>query len=341
MFDDAWRSRLLEQFAGHLAADRPECWELATAHERKAQRDWVNAALERLPEHGRNRIFEHLLENKRFIQSYNELAVAAILIDAGYSVTYELNLYGQTPDLAVHSTAGRLLAIVEVANRLLPAAVDSQATRWEKLRSRVQRIPVPMLIRVVKKDGTAEGPDDGISKKIAHELRAWMTSAEFTHGVAGDYAGFYWIAAERLPGTHADLLVPREEIWANSDALVPTITEKVDAYAALCTRLDVPLIVVVAADPRHSIGSGLVQGAVEGKLTLTVNLNLLKVGPSSSGPLKMHATDAPHRWDPALSGVGWLQTGIDEPGSLTLFNHHHARISTDVVGERIIRAKPL
>jgi hypothetical protein len=143
VFDNAFAESLLQQHGTRLSADHPECWALATEDKRRAQREWVNATLTRLREPGRGKVFAHLLNRNRFTQSYNELATAGILIDAAYNVEYEPVLHGQTPDLALYSAGGSLRLIVEVANRLLPSAVDRAARRWERLPSRVQRIPVP------------------------------------------------------------------------------------------------------------------------------------------------------------------------------------------------------
>jgi hypothetical protein len=152
-----------------------------------------------------------------------------------------------------------------------------------------------------------------------------------------EIGGFGWVIMQRLPGSHADLLMPHGELWSTSDQLVPIITGKVGKYAALCTELGAPLIVVVAADPRQSVTVDTVRGAVVGALTLSVNLDPFTDGPSSSGPLQLHPTDQVRRWHPCLSAVGWLQTGIDDPGKLTLFSHQYASALADVpLGGRIV-----
>ncbi len=138
-------------------------------------------------------------------------------------------------------------------------------------------------------------------------------------------------------GSHADLLIPHSELWSTSDRLVPIVTEKVNKYASLCADLGVPLVVVVAADPRSSVTVDTVRGAVTGALTLSMKLDMFADGPTSSGPLKLHQTDEARRWHPCLSAVGWLQAGIDDPGTLTLFSHQYASSTADVpVGGRIV-----
>jgi hypothetical protein len=130
--------------------------------------------------------------------------------------------------------------------------------------------------------------------------------------------------------------MPHSELWSTSDQLVPIITEKVNKYAELCAELGVPLIVVVAADPRQSVTVDTVRGAVVGALTVSVNLDPFTDSPSSSGPLKLYPTDQVRRWHPCLSAVGWLQAGIDDPGTLTLFSHQYASAPADVpIGGRV------
>ena len=95
------------------------------------------------------------------------------------------------------------------------------------------------------------------------------------------------------------------------------IREKVKKYSGLADRYDVPFVVVLAADPRVPIDVDLVRAAMSGQLRTSVNLDPL-VRSTTSPPIKMHMKDEPTRWDPALSGVGWLRAGTDDPGTLTL-----------------------
>lgn len=338
MFTDELRERYLSAFGSHLPADRPECFALAAADDRKAQRGWVNAALAQLPEPGRGRLLGHLLNSGRFLQSYHELATAAILMDVGYQLEYEPDLQGRTPDLVARSPDGLVRALFEVANRLLPKEVDAETRGWEHLRSRIRRIAVPWLVQVTREDGTTAPPEESAEKWITQELRRCLASSDLQIGASFEGAGCRWTLARRLPGVHADLLVPRREVWANSDHEVTPIIAKVRTYASLATDLEVPLTVVVAADPRHSIRLETIRSVMEGKLTLTVNLNPFHVGASSSGPVRWHKTDEIRRWDPALSAVAWLDAGIDDPGTLTIFEHQFHRLPPALpIGGRLVQ----
>ena len=320
-----------------LPADRPEYWELAASSDRAAQRMWLNAALGRMGPDARQHLFENICDSGRFVPTYNEAAVASILLDAFVKVEYEPTLNGQTPDLVVRSDDGAVQLIVEVANRLLPEAADAKAKRWEQLRGRLQRWAAPWLVRGIRVEGPNDAPTADVIRPMATLLGRWLSRADAAQWDECRVGDFGFVIMQRLPGSHADLLIPHSELWYTSDRLVPIVTEKVNTYASLCADLGVPLVVVVAADPRSSVTVDTVRGAVTGALTLSMKLDMFADGPTSSGPLKLHQTDEARRWHPCLSAVGWLQAGIDDPGTLTLFSHQYASSTADVpVGGRVV-----
>jgi hypothetical protein len=68
-----------------------------------------------------------------------------------------------------------------------------------------------------------------------------------------------------------------------------------------------------------------------------MKLDLFADGPTSSGPLRLHQTDEVRQWHRCLFAVGWLQAGIDDPGTLTLFNHQYGGATANLpIGGRII-----
>jgi hypothetical protein len=320
-----------------LPADRPEIWEPATSSERAAQRGWLNYVLSRMEAANGQRLFENICDSGRFVPSYNEAAVASILMGAFSRVEYEPTLNGQTPDLVVRSDEGTVRLIVEVANRLLPEAADASAKRWEQLRGRLQRCADPWLLRGIRMEGSNDAPTADAIRPMATLLGRWLSRADATQWDECRVGSFGFVIMQRLPGSHADLLIPHSELWSTSDRLVPTITDKVNKYAELCTDLGVPLVVVVAADPRSSVTVDTVRGAITGALTLSLKLDPFADGPASSGPVKLHQTDEVHRWHRCLSAVGWLQAGIDDPGTLTLFKHQYGAAAANLpIGGRII-----
>jgi hypothetical protein len=54
--------------------------------------------------------------------------------------------------------------------------------------------------------------------------------------------------------------------------------------------------------------------------------------------MRLNERDVPAEFHPALSAVGWLQPGIDEPGSMTIFDLPSAARRLSVpLGENVTR----
>jgi hypothetical protein len=175
------------------------------------------------------------------------------------------------------------------------------------------------------------------------QLDPWLNSREWNVGDGCAIAGYSFLIVGRSPASSVDLLTPVEELWVNSDLLAELISEKVSRYASLADRLDVPFVIVVGADEQLAIDAEMVRAAVVGTLSVSLNLNLFGSGSQavSSGPLRLHADDTPRSWDPSLSAVGWLKTGIANPGTLSLFvppaskRPHRSPLGGAIVGHMV------
>ena len=337
-FDDAIRKALLDRHASKLASHRPEHFALATDPTRERQVAWVNETLGNLDHRGAASLFRNLQTQGRFLQSYNELAVAAILQAAGLKLAYEREIHGRTPDLLALDGSDRPTHIIEVLNRKRPKPVDAADGHWKELSDRFERIAQPWRLRVARISGERSGPYADLAIHMVRETDKWVMSNHLAIGDGWTIDDYAFLVVAKSPGTHFELLTPVEEVWVDSDTLAGEIRKKVSRYAELAQGLDAPLIVVVGADDALAVSSDSVKSALGGQLSVSVNLNLFGVGTgkSTSAPLKMHATDAPRVWNPALSAVGWLKAGIDEPGVITLFPYekaarHHAIAKSDQV----------
>jgi hypothetical protein len=338
-FDDAIRAALVGKHGSKLASHRPEHFALATDLARERQRAWVNLALASLDSGGAESLFRNLQTHGRFLQSYNEVAVAAILQTARMKLLYERQLDSKTPDLVALDDDGRPTHIIEVLNRKKPKPIDVADKRWQELSDRFGRIEQPWRLRVARISGERSGPLADVAVHMVREIEKWLTTDPIAAGDGGSIGDYTFLVVAKSPATHLELLTPIEEVWVDSDALAEAIRKKVSRYADLAQQLDVPLIVVVGSEDTLAVSSGIVKSALGGQLSVSVNLNLFGVGTGSSksAPLKMHATDAPRAWNAALSAVGWLKAEIDDSGVLTLFPHdksarHHAiRESKQVV----------
>jgi len=335
-FDDAYMAALLKKHASKLASHRPGHFALATDPKRERQRAWANRTLENLEPRGAETLFRNIQTLGRFLQSYNELAVAAILQTAGLKLAYEPEIDGKTPDLVALDTGDRPTHIIEVLNRRRPKPVDAADRRWDELTDRFARIHEPWRLRVARISGDRTGPYPDVAIHLVRETARWLASNPIAVGQGWAIGDYTFLVVARSPGTDLELLTPVEEVWVDSDALADEIREKVSRYAGLAGELNVPMVVVVGADDNLAVTSEVVRSALNGQLSVSVNLNLFGVGSgsSTSAPLKLHATDAPRVWNRALSAVGWLKAGVDEPGVVTLFSYDKAARNHGIVSSK-------
>jgi hypothetical protein len=337
-FDDTVRDALLHKHGSKLATHRPEYFALATDPTREQQRAWVNRTLASLDSDGANAIFHNLQTPGRFIESYNELAVSAILQTTGMKLAYEPDIQNKTPDFLALDANHRPTHIVEVLNRKKPKAVDAADGRWQELVDRFAVIDEAWRVRVARFSGDRGGPRADEAIHLVRETEKWLTSNPVAINAGWSIGDYAFSVVAKSPATHLELLTPVEEVWVDSDTLAKDIRDKVSRYDDLAEQLGVPLIVVVGADDNLAISSDIVKSALGGQLTVSINLNVWGVGTGStkSRPMKMHATDAPRNWNAVLSAVGWVEAAIDEPGVMTLFPYdqavrHHAIASSKQV----------
>ncbi len=161
---------------------------------------------------------------------------------------------------------------------------------------------------------------------MVRETEKWLTSNPIAVNEGWSIGDYAFTVVAKSPGTQLEVLTPIEEVWIDSDTLAKDIRDKVSRYDDVAEKLGVPLIVVVGADDNLAVSSDIVNSALGGQLSVSLNLNVWGIGTGStkSRPMKMHATDAPRSWNTALSGVGWLEAAIDEPGTITLFSYAKA-----------------
>jgi len=337
MFDDAYRDELIRRFGHRPDWERPEMWLVATAPERSSQRDWMNAALLALPVPGRDVADRRLKSSRNFLATYHELAVAAILQEAGFSTEYERALGRLTPDLYV--TSGERALMIEVVGKFRPDHVRSDSRDWRALSQRVSQIgwPVGMIVR--RPDGSQlTPPNAAIAKRIVAGLRIWLWQRGGALGMI-ELEGYEFHAIQELPSGSPTLLAqPDPGGWMNADDVLETIGEKVRKYADLGTELHLPLVVVLAAELNAAMSLDLVRAALSGAQSLTVTLPM-SGGPDRIGPAKvqMRSHDVLKTFNPALSAVAWLTPGTDDPGNLTVLSVPSAALPHGLpLGGRIV-----
>lgn len=321
----ALAERLERKFANRPDWHRPEIWPIVFDHNRASQRHWLSEALASLSDTQQRNVLRRLEKNEQFLATYNELGVVSSLDIPGFRTEYEPKLFRDnrymTPDLALYSPKGNLFALVEVSTRFRKAEHRSQETQWKELKQRVSRIPSSMAVLVrYSALGSHRPPTSGRAKEIEAELRPWLLQTHIRIGSTLGTEDYSFEVVGVFPGLRTELVVPTSTSWHNTDMIRDAIAEKTDRYADWADYLDVPLMVIISAEPAVPLSVDLMQAALEGKQALSFALSPFTFEPVSTGPMRLNERDVPATFHPALSAVGLFEPGIDNPGKLTLID---------------------
>lgn len=332
----------MRRFNNRPEWNRPDLWPVIADPARSSQRRWLSEAISTLSDNQRRNVLGRLQSDRHFLATYNELAVIALVSDSELMVEYEprftCNGRVLTPDVALRRRDGSLIALVEVSTRFRTAEQRSLEIQWKELRTRVSRIPRPvgLLVRDMR-PGPARPPDSGQARRIEGALRSWLLRPSTVIGATYEIEGYWFRVAGTLPGLRARIATPTGTGWYNTDMVREPIAIKVSRYASLAGSLDTPLIVILAAEPAMPISLNMLRAVLSGAQAITIAVDPFMIGPATSGPMRLNERDIPAEFDPELSMVGWLDPGVDEPGTLTVFEVLSAsRRLTHHLGERVV-----
>lgn len=286
---------------------RSTFWLHATHPDAAPLRAWIDQSLGGLQSSVAKSLLSRLHDERRYTQALAEIATAHALRRPGYTVEFEPDLHGLTPDLLVIDPSGRRL-IVEIWRRGLPKIAVSRNKQWGLLACQVRRIPVALDIAV---DSTShdvvEPPDASVRRDLAPVLRRWLTAWQPGDIEALTHAQFVF----RIVGTsttgHVEMLPVRNGATAGRKDVVEAIERKVKRYRARVIAHDIPFVVVLSADEDTAMDVALVQSILDGKNAMAMNLPCYGVGAMDSGTIELRRSEAPPQFDPMLSGVGWLE----------------------------------
>ncbi len=320
VLDGPFAERLAKRYARRAPWELPSVLRIATSPDRESQRAWLNAVLEVVPEAVRNRVLSRLQKEPNFLATYNELATAAILLKAGYPISYESEVAGRTPDLLLPAGDGRPTVLVEVSTRFRTDAQRRNEKRWVEFKRRVEKIPVPLWLYVRRVDlGMPEPPDSGKAKRVTEALEEVLPAATPPFNKMFIVEDFAFGIASPAPGAHALFAPPIGGSAYDADLVLEVIGEKVSRYAAAAKQAGAVLVVVLAAEPLSPLTLDLLRTTLTGAQAVTMTIDVFDPTPIRTRSLPMRRENSPPGFDSAVSAVGWLAPGINDPGRLTLF----------------------
>ena len=305
-FDDATVAAIESRFALLADYERPILWQHAALPHFAPLRAWLHKELAGLDPNVARGFVSRLREVDLYTQALAELATGYTFRQEGCQVQFNPQLGQLTPDLLVTSADGQRL-VVEVWRRGLPQATDTRNKQWTELARRIRRIRQPIAIAAGSAAHTVvEPPDAPARQRIEQALRAWLASdaADSTPLVV---EGLTFRVVGTTTNGRAEMLPVRDGATADRKDVVEAIERKVRRYRRTVEEMDLPLLVVISADPETALDASLVTSIMAGNNPTSMRIPINGVGPIDSGPIELRMTNAPPVFDRALSGVAWLE----------------------------------
>lgn len=273
-------------------------------------RQWIEHEVGLLRDHEAGRLIPRLRSEEHFLQTVNELGVAALLRSCGFDPRYEVELAGLTPDWLIHDGAGER-ALIEVVTRMNPQVAERR--RWHRFAGRVETIELGWGVHVGPP--TVAAPDDRVAKHHASLIRSWLRDFEGQAGATQTWDGYtYRIAGPTQTGS-AMLLHPSPEAGpVDHDVLVNAIRSKVDKYRELCEELQAALLVVVASDALngHSADS-FKRSLTSVRPSATITFGEGDVGLLADQTFSLEDREPPSMpFHPSLSDVAFLDLTLEK-----------------------------
>jgi hypothetical protein len=291
----------------------------ATSPDMERHRGWLADQLQRLDEADRSECLSRLRTPEQYIQTTAELALGAVLLGAGLKVQQNPRVGHLTPDVEATDSAGNRI-IFEVWTRTIPQETVVRLRQWGALAQVVAKVKVPVLLAVDSDQRSASDPPlPGEVSVIAKSLGRWLQSGESLARGSLAVAGYIFTDYGRYDGDSAVLLPVTLATHADSRHVWDAVNNKVRRYRKLAMEHSVPFVVVLSAEPRSGLDYDLVASALSGRNSLTLNFDVRTFGAMDSRPTELRQSDAPPKFDPCLSAVGWLESPpVSEP-RLTLW----------------------
>jgi hypothetical protein len=190
--------------------------------------------------------------------------------------------------------------------RGLPQASDTRNKRWAELARHIRRIRHPVALALSSAShAVVEPPDAPVRQRIEQAVRAWLASDEASTPL--DTEGLTFRVVGTTTTGRAEMLPVQDGATADRQDVVEAIRRKVRRYRRAVEEWDVPLLVVLSADPATALDSSFVANVLAGNNPVAFRLPNHDVGPIDSGPIEIRMTNAPPVFDQALSGVAWLE----------------------------------
>lgn len=249
VFTEEWLSQLRNQFAGRHAYQTTYIYRVATFSKTSSQRREIEACVAGLSQGDQDKLIPRLRSSENHYQTYHELVVGALLIEAGLTVKYEEELDGGvSPDWVVRRSDGQLLMAVEV----LTVNPSGDQAGWQRaideIFARLDKVPAGLALQV-HVDDPDQVPDQQHIKLIEIEVRKWLSNGLPPVGSSiGVRGATLTVRAQCSDWTGIQVVGPSRAFIVDYDGLAQKLSAKVRRHGDAASGLHIPLVLAVITD---------------------------------------------------------------------------------------------
>lgn len=220
----------------------PALYNFATLSGNDRHREQLETWFSNLSARSQTKLLPKLRNPNGFLETYNEVAIAGLLMELGNTVEYDFEINGFTPDWRVTSKIGEC-CFVEVYTR----KVSRYSSLEEILLDRIKNIELPYGICLSYKVPVRDPDitDEKHSKEIAGAIKRWLSSEPS-------------IGAQRIFDFLIVEVIRINPKWKNVQPMGPTkaffvdhstvgdhIVEKASKYRFISEQKSLPLVIAI------------------------------------------------------------------------------------------------
>jgi hypothetical protein len=155
--------------------------------------------------------------------------------------------------------------------------------------------------------------------EISNTLHQWLLRPSTSVGSTIVVSGYtIQVLMHNVLGPRTLFVSPGLASSSDSTTITRGVRQKARKYRAAADALAAPYAVVMAGEVGSATDLDLLVAALQGRQTISFTLD--PFGPGGlmhSHDTKMNAHDVPEQFHQAISAIGWLTSGRDQPGHIT------------------------
>ena len=251
VFAQDWIESQRQKFDNRPKYEHPKGYQFLTSDECQPYRDRVEEWVESLVSPKRRKgIIQRLRSPRFFHDAYNELGVGDSLRRLGYSVEYEADIQGLTPDWFVHGGQSRSRFIVEVLTSNPPENRERCDAGWDRLAKRLEELPGDALVMLEPRvepldDDPAPPPTEEQQKEVVRKVRDWLEADHHEYEELETEQCVVIFFDRTKPRRHVSCSVGGVPFIIDAAPLRKAVIEKARKYQDVVQTLTIPFVVCI------------------------------------------------------------------------------------------------